>query len=81
MEMSVIHVCIKHVIHRYVHTVCEWHLVCTRLYEINVPCRYPPHLGIDTKGKNTVVCGRSKNVGMPLSILLSADSNTDTMAC
>jgi len=31
-------------------------------------------LGIPTFGKNAVVCGRSKNVGMPISMLLHADN-------
>lgn len=29
--------------------------------------------GISTFGKNAVVCGRSKNVGMPIAMLLHAD--------
>ena len=28
---------------------------------------------IDTFGKNAVVCGRSKNVGMPIAMLLHGD--------
>lgn len=31
-------------------------------------------LGIPTFGKNAVVCGRSKNVGMPIAMLLHADN-------
>lgn len=31
-------------------------------------------LGIPTLGKNAVVCGRSKNVGMPIAMLLHADN-------
>jgi len=30
--------------------------------------------GIPTFGKNAVVCGRSKNVGMPIAMLLHADN-------
>lgn len=29
--------------------------------------------GVTTFGKNAVVCGRSKNVGMPIAMLLHAD--------
>lgn len=36
--------------------------------------------GIETFGKNAVVCGRSKNVGMPISMLLHADGRNDTNA-
>jgi len=32
------------------------------------------YLGISTLGKNAVVCGRSKNVGMPIAMLLHADN-------
>jgi 5,10-methylene-tetrahydrofolate dehydrogenase/Methenyl tetrahydrofolate cyclohydrolase len=28
---------------------------------------------VETFGKNAVVCGRSKNVGMPIAMLLHAD--------
>ncbi|XP_077999234.1 uncharacterized protein LOC144452096 [Glandiceps talaboti] len=31
--------------------------------------------GIDTVGKNAVVCGRSKNVGMPIAMLLHTDGS------
>lgn len=31
-------------------------------------------VGIPTLGKNAVVCGRSKNVGMPIAMLLHADN-------
>lgn len=31
--------------------------------------------GIDTFGKNVVVCGRSKNVGLPIAMLLHSDKN------
>ncbi|XP_070545426.1 bifunctional methylenetetrahydrofolate dehydrogenase/cyclohydrolase, mitochondrial-like [Ptychodera flava] len=34
--------------------------------------------GIDTIGKNAVVCGRSKNVGMPIAMLLHTDSSHDS---
>jgi len=30
--------------------------------------------GIETVGKNAVVCGRSKNVGLPIALLLHSDS-------
>ncbi|XP_065343953.1 bifunctional methylenetetrahydrofolate dehydrogenase/cyclohydrolase, mitochondrial [Cloeon dipterum] len=30
--------------------------------------------GIETKGRRAVVCGRSKNVGMPIAVLLHSDS-------
>jgi methylenetetrahydrofolate dehydrogenase(NAD+)/5,10-methenyltetrahydrofolate cyclohydrolase len=30
-------------------------------------------LGVETFGKHAVVCGRSKNVGMPIAMLLHAD--------
>lgn len=33
-------------------------------------CIFP---GIETFGKNAVVCGRSKNVGMPIAMLLHGD--------
>ncbi|RZF47192.1 hypothetical protein LSTR_LSTR004901 [Laodelphax striatellus] len=36
--------------------------------------------GIDTVGKNAVVCGRSKNVGLPIAMLLHADGKGDTNA-
>ncbi|XP_054712405.1 bifunctional methylenetetrahydrofolate dehydrogenase/cyclohydrolase, mitochondrial-like [Uloborus diversus] len=36
--------------------------------------------GIETFGKNAVVCGRSKNVGMPMSMLLHADGINETQA-
>lgn len=29
--------------------------------------------GIETFGKNAVVCGRSKNVGLPIALMLHAD--------
>lgn len=35
---------------------------------------------IETFGKNVVVCGRSKNVGMPIAILMHADGRNDTAA-
>ncbi len=38
-------------------------------------------LGIETFGKNAVVCGRSKNVGMPISMLLHSDGIGETQAC
>lgn len=37
--------------------------------------------GIETFGKNAVVCGRSKNVGMPIAMLLHADGIGETDAC
>ena len=37
-------------------------------------------LGIETFGKNAVVCGRSKNVGMPTAMLLHADGIGETNA-
>lgn len=36
--------------------------------------------GVETFGKNAVVVGRSKNVGMPISMLLHADGRNDTCA-
>ena len=36
--------------------------------------------GIETFGKNAVVCGRSKNVGMPIAMLLHADGDYETKA-
>jgi len=36
--------------------------------------------GIPTFGKNAVVCGRSKNVGMPIAMLLHADNAGETSA-
>uniref|UniRef100_A0A182PVB4 methenyltetrahydrofolate cyclohydrolase n=1 Tax=Anopheles epiroticus TaxID=199890 RepID=A0A182PVB4_9DIPT len=36
--------------------------------------------GIETFGKNAVVVGRSKNVGMPIAMLLHADGRNDTCA-
>ncbi|VDI37892.1 methylenetetrahydrofolate dehydrogenase(NAD+) / 5,10-methenyltetrahydrofolate cyclohydrolase [Mytilus galloprovincialis] len=36
--------------------------------------------GIETFGKNAVVCGRSKNVGMPCAMLLHADGKYETQA-
>ncbi|XP_075235654.1 NAD-dependent methylenetetrahydrofolate dehydrogenase isoform X2 [Lycorma delicatula] len=36
--------------------------------------------GIETVGKNAVVCGRSKNVGMPIAMLLHADGKGATKA-
>ena len=37
--------------------------------------------GIETFGKNAVVCGRSKNVGMPIMMLLHSDGIGETEAC
>ena len=37
-------------------------------------------LGIETFGKNAVVCGRSKNVGMPIAMLLHSDGIGETKA-
>lgn len=37
-------------------------------------------IGIEIKGKNAVVVGRSKNVGMPISMLLHADGKNETDA-
>jgi len=37
--------------------------------------------GIETLGKNAVVCGRSKNVGLPIALLLHADGAGETEAC
>jgi 5,10-methylene-tetrahydrofolate dehydrogenase/methenyl tetrahydrofolate cyclohydrolase len=31
------------------------------------------YVGVETFGKHAVVCGRSKNVGMPIAMLLHAD--------
>ncbi|XP_071525723.1 bifunctional methylenetetrahydrofolate dehydrogenase/cyclohydrolase, mitochondrial [Panulirus ornatus] len=42
---------------------------CTSLGVMELIKRY----GIETFGKNAVVCGRSKNVGMPLAMLLHGD--------
>lgn len=42
---------------------------CTPLGVMELIKRY----GIETFGKNAVVCGRSKNVGMPLAMLLHGD--------
>ncbi|XP_035909221.1 bifunctional methylenetetrahydrofolate dehydrogenase/cyclohydrolase, mitochondrial isoform X3 [Anopheles stephensi] len=36
--------------------------------------------GVETFGKNAVVVGRSKNVGMPIAMLLHADGRNDTCA-
>ncbi|XP_013384761.1 bifunctional methylenetetrahydrofolate dehydrogenase/cyclohydrolase, mitochondrial-like [Lingula anatina] len=36
--------------------------------------------GIETFGKNAVVCGRSKNVGLPIAVLLHADGIGETKA-
>ncbi|ENN75943.1 bifunctional methylenetetrahydrofolate dehydrogenase/cyclohydrolase, mitochondrial isoform X2 [Dendroctonus ponderosae] len=36
---------------------------------------------IDTFGKNVVVCGRSKNVGLPIAILLHSDANNELPGC
>ncbi|XP_049802441.1 bifunctional methylenetetrahydrofolate dehydrogenase/cyclohydrolase, mitochondrial [Schistocerca nitens] len=36
--------------------------------------------GVETFGKNAVVCGRSKNVGMPIAMLLHADGQGETSA-
>ncbi|XP_015917410.1 bifunctional methylenetetrahydrofolate dehydrogenase/cyclohydrolase, mitochondrial [Parasteatoda tepidariorum] len=36
--------------------------------------------GVETFGKNAVVVGRSKNVGMPMAMLLHADGNGETQA-
>ena len=37
--------------------------------------------GVETFGKHAVVCGRSKNVGMPIAMLLHADGVGETSAC
>lgn len=36
--------------------------------------------GVETFGKNAVVCGRSKNVGMPTAMLLHSDGIGETNA-
>lgn len=36
---------------------------------------FPLLTGIDTFGKNAVVCGRSKNIGMPVAALLHSDGD------
>jgi len=36
---------------------------------------------IPTFGKNAVVCGRSKNVGMPIAMLLHSDGNNSPTSC
>lgn len=36
--------------------------------------------GIETFGKNAVVCGRSKNVGLPMAMLLHGDGRNETGA-
>ena len=36
--------------------------------------------GVETFGKNAVICGRSKNVGMPIAMLLHSDGIGDTEA-
>lgn len=36
--------------------------------------------GVTTFGKNAVICGRSKNVGMPIAMLLHADGAGETQA-
>lgn len=41
---------------------------------------YSKFIGIETFGKNAVVCGRSKNVGMPMAVLLHADGIGETKA-
>jgi len=38
-------------------------------------------IGVQTLGKNAVVCGRSKNVGLPIVLLLHADGGGETEAC
>ena len=38
-------------------------------------------VGLETLGKNAVVCGRSKNVGLPIALLLHADGAGETDAC
>ena len=38
-------------------------------------------IGIETFGKNAVICGRSKNVGMPMMMLLHSDGIGETEAC
>lgn len=37
-------------------------------------------IGVETFGKHAVVCGRSKNVGMPIAMLLHADGMGETSA-
>jgi Tetrahydrofolate dehydrogenase/cyclohydrolase, NAD(P)-binding domain len=37
--------------------------------------------GIATIGKNAVVCGRSKNVGLPIALLLHASGIVSAEAC
>ena len=37
--------------------------------------------GIETFGKNAVVCGRSKNVGLPIAMLLHSSGVGETGAC
>ncbi|ESO08977.1 hypothetical protein HELRODRAFT_109971 [Helobdella robusta] len=37
--------------------------------------------GIETFGKHAVVCGRSKNVGMPIAMMLHSSENATTTIC
>jgi len=39
------------------------------------------YVGIETFGKNAVICGRSKNIGLPIALLLHADGAGETEAC
>ncbi|KAJ3645203.1 hypothetical protein Zmor_022882 [Zophobas morio] len=34
-------------------------------------------MNVDTKGKNVVICGRSKNVGLPMAMLLHSDHRNE----
>lgn len=42
------------------------------IYNLDEYCLF---LGIETVGKNVLVAGRSKNVGMPIAMLLHTDRN------
>ena len=56
----------------------------TKLVVLFILCPFnwsPTFSGVETFGKNAVVIGRSKNVGMPIAMLLHADGIGETNAC
>lgn len=49
--------------------------------QVSILMEFTQIAGIETFGKNAVVCGRSKNVGMPIAMLLHSDGIGETEAC
>ncbi len=46
-----------------------------------IKCTVAQLTGISTYGKHAVVCGRSKNVGLPIAVLLHSSKSGDSDTC